>query len=257
MVKVIGKSGKQLMPTVRYGKVRRMLKIGKAMIVSKNPFTIQLLLDTTEFTQHATVGVDPGDTTGYAVMLDNGKVVDKGDIRLRTDVKSLIAARAVLRRGRRSRNLRYRKPRFLNRLKPEGWLPPSIRQKAEHIISKINGIISCFPDYMLKVEINKFDIQKLVYPEINGTEYQRGDLYSYENVKQFLLVRENGKCQLCHKGYKEGDGWHVHHVIPKPEGTNKQDNLSLLHKSCHIKGHKTGDVKKLKKTQTVCDGCYI
>ncbi|MCL4427484.1 MAG: RNA-guided endonuclease IscB [Deltaproteobacteria bacterium] len=247
MVKVIGKSGKQLMPTVRYGKVRRMLENGKAIIVSKNPFTIRLLFDTAEITQHVTVGVNPGDTTGYAVVLDNDKVIEKGEIRLRMDVKSLLAARKVLRRGRRSRNTRYRKARFLNRRKPEGWLPPSIRQKTQHIINKINGIISCFPDYTLKVEINKFDMQKLVNPDINGMEYQHGNLYGYENAKQFLLVRENGKCQLCRKGYKEGDGWHVHHIIPKPEGTNKPDNLALLHKSCHIKGHKTGAIKKLKK----------
>ena len=106
MVKVISKNRKQLMPTKRYGKVRRMLKEGKAVIVSKKPFTIRLLFDTTEFTQHATVGVDPGDTTGYTAVLDNGKVFEKGEIRLRTDVKSLLAARKVLRRGRRNRNTR-------------------------------------------------------------------------------------------------------------------------------------------------------
>lgn len=248
MVKVISRNGKQLMPTTRYGKVRRMIKEGRAVVVSKKPFTIRLLFDTTEIAQHVNIGVDPGDTTGYAAVLDNGKVVEKGEIRLRTDVKSLLAARKVLRRGRRSRNTRYRKPRFLNRRRPEGWLPPSIRQKAEHIISKINEIISYFPDYTLKVEINKFDMQKLANPEINGTGYQQGDLYGYENAKQFLLVRENGKCQLCGKGYKEGDGWHAHHVIPRAKGgTNKPDNLALLHKSCHVSGHKTGAIRKLKK----------
>lgn len=248
VVKVISKNGKQLMPTTRYGKVRRMLKEGRAVVVSKKPFTIQLLFDTTEITLHATIGVDPGDTTGYAVVLNNGKVVEKGEIRLRTDVKSLLAARKVLRRGRRNRNTRYRKPRFLNRRRPDGWLPPSIRQKAEHIIGKINEIVSCFPDYTLKVEINKFDMQKLVNPGVAETGYQQGDLYGYENAKQFLLVRENGKCQLCGKGYKEGDGWHAHHVKPRAEGgTNKPDNLALLHKSCHVSGHRTGAIKKLKK----------
>ncbi len=241
MVKVISKNGKQLMPTKRYGKVRRMLKEGKAVIVSKKPFTIRLLFDTTEIVQHATVGVDPGDTTGYAVALDNGKIVEKGEIRLRTDIKSLLAARKVLRRGRRNRNTRYRKAKFNNRRRYAGWLPPSIEQKARHIVNKINELVSYYPDYTLKVEINKFDMQKLINPDVSGVEYQQGSLYGYENAKQFLLIRENGKCQLCHKGYKENDGWHIHHIIPKADGgTNRPDNLALLHKSCHIKGHKTG-----------------
>ena len=248
MVRVISKNGKQLMPTKRYGKVRRMLKEKKAIVVSKKPFTIKLLFDTTEFIQHTTVGVDPGDTTGYAAVLDNGKVVEKGEIRLRTDVKALLAARKVLRKSRRNRKTRYRKAKFDNRIRPDGWLPPSIRQKAEHIIAKINDIIAYFPDYTLKVEINKFDMQKLINPEISGADYQQGSLYGYENAKQFLLAREKGVCQLCGKGYKENDGWHIHHIIPRADGgTNKPDNLALLHKSCHIKGHKTGTLKKLKK----------
>ena len=251
MVKVISKNGKQLMPTKRYGKVRRMLKEGKAVIISKKPFTIRLLFDTPEIVQHATVGVDPGDTTGYAVALDNGKIVEKGEIRLRTDVKSLLAARKVLRRSRRNRNTRYRKARFLNRCnKKAGRLPSSIEQKARHIVNKINELVSYYPDYTLKIEINKFDMQKLINPDISGVEYQQGSLYGYENAKQFLLVRESGKCQLCHKGYKENDGWHIHHIIPRADGgTNKPDNLALLHKSCHIKGHKTGALSKLKKAK--------
>lgn len=236
------------MPTKRYGKVRRMLKEGRAVVVSKKPFTIKLLFDTTEFIQHVAIGVDPGDTTGYAAVLDNGKVVEKGEIRLRTDVKSLLDTRRTLRKSRRNRKTRYRKERFSNRKKQDGWLPPSIRQKAEHLIDKINEIISYYPDYTLKVEINKFDMQKLVNPEISGTDYQKGSLYGYENAKQFLLARERGICQLCGKGYKENDGWHIHHIIPRADGgTNKVDNLALMHKNCHIKGHKTGSIKKLKK----------
>ncbi|MCL5033326.1 MAG: RRXRR domain-containing protein [Thermotogae bacterium] len=37
MVYVISKSGKVLMPTKRYGKVRRMLKSGMAKVVKRTP----------------------------------------------------------------------------------------------------------------------------------------------------------------------------------------------------------------------------
>ena len=48
------------MPTSKHGKVRHMLKDGRAVIVKKNPFTIQLTYDTTEYVQPITIGVKPG-----------------------------------------------------------------------------------------------------------------------------------------------------------------------------------------------------
>lgn len=42
MVYVLDITGSPLMPTERHGKVRRMLKDGKAKVVKKNPFTVQL-----------------------------------------------------------------------------------------------------------------------------------------------------------------------------------------------------------------------
>ena len=47
MVYVLNKDGGPLMPTERHGKVRRMLKEGKAKVVRREPFTIQLLYETT------------------------------------------------------------------------------------------------------------------------------------------------------------------------------------------------------------------
>ena len=57
---VVSKSGKPLMPTKRLGKVRRLLKSGKAKVFRYEPFTIQLLYETTEYTQEITLGVDAG-----------------------------------------------------------------------------------------------------------------------------------------------------------------------------------------------------
>ena len=55
MVKVIDKNGQPLPDTARNGKVRRLLKEGKARVVNGNPFTIQLLYDTTFETEDATM----------------------------------------------------------------------------------------------------------------------------------------------------------------------------------------------------------
>ena len=60
MVYVLNKNGIPLMPTKRHGKVRRMLKNGQAKVVKRCPFTIQLLYDTTNYTQQINLGIDAG-----------------------------------------------------------------------------------------------------------------------------------------------------------------------------------------------------
>ena len=57
---VVNKQGQPLMPTTRVGKVRRLLKSGKAVIYKRDPFTIQLQYDTTNYTQPMELCVDTG-----------------------------------------------------------------------------------------------------------------------------------------------------------------------------------------------------
>ncbi|GHV34616.1 hypothetical protein FACS1894187_05560 [Synergistales bacterium] len=59
MVYIISANGNPLMPTTRHGKVRRLLKKGKAKVVQRTPFTIQLLYETTEYTQPITLAWMP------------------------------------------------------------------------------------------------------------------------------------------------------------------------------------------------------
>ena len=51
LVYVQNKDGKPLMPTTRCGRVRRLLKAGKAVVVEQIPFTIRLCYDTTDYVQ--------------------------------------------------------------------------------------------------------------------------------------------------------------------------------------------------------------
>lgn len=46
MVYVLNNNGQPLMPTNRHGKVKHLLKTGKAKVVKRCPFTIKLLYDT-------------------------------------------------------------------------------------------------------------------------------------------------------------------------------------------------------------------
>src|SRR5574344_2265061 len=94
MVYVISKSGHPLMPTSRHGKVRHLLREGKARVVRREPFTIQLLYDSKEYKQPVTLGVDAG--TGHVGLSATTEKTElfAAEVTLRRDIQSLLAARS-------------------------------------------------------------------------------------------------------------------------------------------------------------------
>ena len=60
MVYVQDINGKPMMPTTRHGKVRRLLKDKKAVVVNLCPFTIKLTYVTSDYKQEIVLGVDAG-----------------------------------------------------------------------------------------------------------------------------------------------------------------------------------------------------
>ena len=127
MVYVQDKTGKALMPTERHGKVRRLLRDGLAVVVRREPFTIQLTYENTTYTQPVSLGIDAGSHhIGVSATTDKRELFT-AQVELRTDVVKLLSTRREQRRTRRSRKYRHRAPRFDNRRRPDGWLAPSIR----------------------------------------------------------------------------------------------------------------------------------
>ena len=43
----------------------------------------------------------------------------------------------AIRRGRRQRHTRYRQPRFANRRRGDGWLPPSLESRVSNVLTWI------------------------------------------------------------------------------------------------------------------------
>ncbi len=257
MVYVISQTGKKLMPTNRHAKVRRLLKKGKAKVVNRNPFTIQLLYETTEFTQKVHVGFDIGYRHQGFALVANNRVIEKGEIELRSNISNLIKTRTDYRRAKRYRKTRYRPARWANRRKPDAWLPPSVRNRYNHIIAWINRLTKYLPDYRLIVEIAGFDIQKIINPDIEGIDYQHGDLYQYDNMKAFLIAREQAKCQLCDKELVDSP-WRIHHVRQRKDGgSDRPENLALLHEACHEKLHKEKLNHKLKKAKQFKEATFM
>lgn len=56
LVYVVSNNGQPLMPTNRYGKIRRLLKNKQAKVLKRCPFTVQLLYETKNVTQPISLG---------------------------------------------------------------------------------------------------------------------------------------------------------------------------------------------------------
>src|SRR5699024_202954 len=140
----------------------------KTKIVSNKSFTIQLMNGSSDYKQEVNKGVDLGAEHVGIAMTSQNKVLAKGEIDLRQDVKWLLETRRTYRRSRRHRKTRYRKPRFENRTRPDGWLPPSIQSRIDNTFFWIDRFCAVVPNPRLIIEIGKFDAQKMINPAIQG-----------------------------------------------------------------------------------------
>lgn len=222
-------------------KARKLLKENKAKIISYEPFIIQLLYATGETKQPVSIGIDLGTKhIGLAIQSEN-KVITKGEIELRDDVKSLIETRKIYRRSRRSRKTRYRKPRFDNRKRPDNWLPPSIQSRLDNTFMWIDKYMELLPDPTLTIEVGKFDVQKMINPDIESKGYQEGNTYGYYDTRYYVFARDSYTCQVCKK---KGKILQTHHIIYKSKGgTDRANNLITVCTDCHNhKNHQEGEI---------------
>jgi len=239
MVYVVSKDGKPLMPTKRHSRVRRMLRDGKATVVKRSPFTIQLTEDSTTYTQPISLGVDAGTKHIGVSATTETEVLFEADAQLRTDIVDLLATRRSYRSARRNRKTRYRKARFDNRSRPAGWLAPSIRNKVDIHKKVVEMVCTILPIQDVVVEVAQFDIQKVKNPEIEGVGYQQGDQLGFWNVREYVFFRDKHTCQHG-KGKSKDKVLNVHHIRSRKSHGDRPGNLITLCESCHRKIHKNG-----------------
>lgn len=245
MVYVISQNGQPLMPTENHAKVRILLKNKKAKVIKRCPFTIQLAYDSTNYTQDITLGVDSGSKHIGLSATTRSKVLFESDVELRNDIVNLLSIRRQNRRTRRNRKTRYRKPRFNNRRRKEGWLAPSVQNKVNSHLTVIRKVHEILPITKVIVEVASFDIQKIKNPMISGTEYQQGEQLDFWNVREYVLFRDGHICQCC-KGKSKDKILNVHHIESRHTGGDAPNNLITLCETCHTGYHK--GIVKLPKT---------
>lgn len=186
--------------------------------------------------------IDPGYTTGLAIV-SNDCVLWAAQIEHRSvSIVSSLSDRASLRRGRRSRNTPYREARWKNRVRPDGWLPPSTMSLLENIITWASRICAWCPVAEIWVEKNKFDPAKHLDPSITGKAYQQGPLKGHRKERDFLLAA-CPECCYCGRTKQELKKLGIplerdHYRAKSCGGSNSLKNSVLACEECNKKKHK-------------------
>ena len=230
-------------------RARLLLQRGRAVIHRLVPFTIRLkdrYLEDCEL-QDLSLKLDPGSqTTGLAVSRDTETTDPTTGEVLKTTIAVLLMelvhrgqqisknlqTRAAYRRRRRSSNLRHREPRFNNRTRPSGWLPPSIQHRVDSTIRLVAKLLKSLPITHIYQELVRFDLQQMANPEISGLEYQQGTLLGYE-IREYLLEKYHRVCQYC-TGSSGDNRLEMEHIHPRSKGgSSRLSNLTLACRTCN------------------------
>ncbi|MGV9374556.1 RNA-guided endonuclease IscB [Nonomuraea sp. NPDC003707] len=234
---VLDKHGTPLQPCTP-ARARRLLKSGRAVVARHTPFVIRLKDRTAADSQvdGVELGVDPGSRhTGIAVFTAVAGE-RRGRFALQLDhrgaqIREKLKQRALYRRRRRSANLRYRAPRFLNRARPSGWLAPSLRHRVGTMVSWVDRLARWAPVRVVHVERVAFDTHAISAGRpLEGAEYQHGTLYGYE-VREYLLAKFSRACVYCGT---TGVPLNIDHVHPRSRGgSDRVSNLVLACIRCN------------------------
>ncbi|MEO3863900.1 RNA-guided endonuclease IscB [Acrocarpospora sp. B8E8] len=234
---VLDKHGTPLQPTTP-ARARKLLTSGRAVVARHTPFVIRLKDRTLAGSEvdGVELGVDPGSRhTGIAAFTTQAgqrraRYVIQLDHRGAT-IRTKMAQRAAYRRGRRTRNLRYRAPRFLNRTRPQGWLPPSLTHRVVTTTSWVDRLARWAPVRAVHVERVAFDTHAIsAGTALEGAEYQHGTLHGTE-VRQYLLAKWGRACAYCGA---TGVPLNIDHIQPSSKGgSDRVSNLCLACLPCN------------------------
>lgn len=270
-VYVQSKSGKPLMPTIRCGHVRQLLKEGRAKVVERKPFTIQLIYETEDTTQPLYLGIDPGRTNiGVAVIREDGSAVLTAQLETRNkEVPKLMASRKVHRMARRKmgrrdkrrrrarsagttapkptidrilpgaekpivcHDIRNKEARFNNRRRKEGWLTPTANHLLQTHLNLVKKLQRYLPITHVVIELNRFAFMAMDDPRIQRWKFCRGPIYGIGSVKDAVYAMQEGKCLFCDNTIEC-----YHHVVPRHLGGSETlDNRAGLCEKHHTLVH--------------------
>ncbi len=226
-------------------RARLLLRRKRAVVHRVWPFTIRLKDRSQQASQVQPVALklDPGSkTSGIALVrveqtqqgevhhgLHLAELTHRGEV-----VHHAMQRRAGYRRRRRT-NLRHRPPQYEHRVRPRGWVPPSLRSRIGNVLTWARRYSRWAPLSRIEIERVKFDMALLQHPEITGIQYQQGELWGWE-IRSYLLSKFGRRCVYCGRGER---AFEIDHVLPRSRGgSNRVSNLVL---SCHDCNTTKGD----------------
>jgi len=258
---VLDKNDNKLSPTP-INNAWYLIRKQRAILISKYPMVIQLkkeVNDDEEDESDFFVGIDDGSKHVGIAIVQKGKtknkVVFKGVVELRQDVKHLMDVRRSYRRYHRQQK-RYRKARFNNRSSSKrlSRLVPSIKQKKDAILRVINRLNKWCKIRKIILEDVQIDIRALQNgKKLYRWQYQKSNRLD-ENLRIATLMRDNYTCQECGK---KNCMLEAHHIIPhRLKGANIITNLITLCDKCHDKTE-GNEEKFIKRYQAKINGKNI
>jgi 5-methylcytosine-specific restriction endonuclease McrA len=226
-------------------RARELLTKGKAAVFRKYPFTVILkhaVIDPNP--RPLTIKLDPGSKTTGIALLDGDNVIWCAELEHRGyQIEQSLEERKSLRRGRRNRKTRYREPQKhewsrkgnkkpVPKHRREGWLSPSLMHRVLTVQTWVKRLCRYAPIANIASELVKFDTQAMQNPEVNGVEYQQGELAGYE-VREYLLEKWGRKCAYCDA---IDVPLQIEHIHPRAKGgSNRVSNLTLSCEKCNLK----------------------
>lgn len=196
---VLNQEGDPLMPC-HPARARQLIRSKKAVVVSKRPFTIQLLQPCDNVVQPVTLAIDPTGSrhADFSVSTEKEEFLS-GELKLRQDTPD---------RQRHRKNRRYRKPRRTDnraRTRDEGGLTPTQRHNVDSMLRLVNKVTRFLPVQTLAVEDSSFDVQKLRNPHISAKEAQESDRIAQENARGAALKPDSDTCRHCGETSEENN----------------------------------------------------
>ncbi|MFF0160041.1 RNA-guided endonuclease IscB [Streptomyces sp. NPDC005263] len=242
----MSKDGTPLMPC-HPARARELLSKGRAVVARQMPFTIRLKDRTRAESEvdGVQLRVDPGSQGTGLSLTDEKKEIDQQGVVV-TVRRGLVAVelqhrgnqihkamqqRAGYRHRRRSANLRHRAPRFHNRPRRTGWLPPSLRHRVDTTFSQAARLCRYAPVTEIHVEHVAFDTHAMSAGRpLTAIEYQQGTLAGTE-TRAYLHAQWNSACAYCDAS---GIPLNIDHVRPRSRGgSNRISNLVLACVPCN------------------------
>ncbi len=245
-VAVLDTTRKPLAPTT-LRRAAMLLQRGQAAVFCRAPFAIILKREVSDVqTPDLQLKIDPGSKTSGVAIVDQetGEVVFAANLHHRGQtIKKGLDSRRAQRRSRRNRKTRYRQPRFDNRRRPEGWLPPSLESRVENVATITRRLSRFYPIKSLAMELVKFDMQLMENAEIKGVEYQQGELAGFEQ-REYLLEKFGRQCAYAREGSPCDEVLNVDHVQPRAHGGT--DRISNLVIACRKHNDEKGEMSVIE-----------